>query len=153
MGDPTRECTCSPGAIAHYHKRISGPLLDRIDIHVEVARVDFDKLMDRRRGESSKIVRARVWSAHERQTRRFAQIPAVKCNAGMGPAEVTSFCVVEPSAEPLLKAAAERLQLSARAFHRVLKLARTIADLAGCETIGAAHVAEALQYRPRMEAM
>ena len=152
LGDPTRDCTCSSGAIAHYQKRVSGPLLDRIDIHVEVARVEYDKLMERRQGERSEIVRARVWSARERQTRRFIENPAVNCNADMGPAEVASFCAVEPAAEPLLKAASERLQLSARAFHRVLKLARTIADLAGCETIGSAHVAEALQYRPRMEA-
>src|SRR5215472_14697941 len=107
--------------------------------------------MERRQGESSEIVRARVASARELQTLRFAQIPAVNCNADMGPAEIASFCSVEPAAEPLLKAAADRLQLSARAFHRVLKLARTIADLAGCETIGSAHVAEALQYRPRVE--
>ncbi len=150
-GDPTRECTCSPSAIARYQKRISGPLMDRIDIHVEVPRVEYEKLTDRRDGERSEAVRARVRAARERQAQRFAALPRLTCNADMGPAEVRAFCVLEPSAEPLLKAATQRLQLSARAFHRVLKLARTIADLAGAETIAAPHLAEALQYRPRVD--
>ena len=106
--------------------------------------------MDRSPGERSEIVRARVTRARERQSRRFAGLPHLSANADMGPAEVTQYCAVEPSAEPLLKLATERLQLSARGFHRVLKLARTIADLADSETIGSAHVAEALQYRSRL---
>ncbi len=149
-GDPTRECTCSPSTIARYQKRLSGPLLDRIDIHVEVPRVEYEKLTDRRDGESSATVRARVRAAREVQARRFAGHAHVTCNAEMGPAEVRAFCEVEPAAQPLLKAATQRLQLSARSFHRVLKLARTIADLAGAETIAAPHIAEALQYRPRL---
>ncbi|WIG59371.1 MAG: AAA+ ATPase superfamily protein YifB/ComM, associated with DNA recombination [Ktedonobacterales bacterium] len=149
-GDPTRECSCSAGNILRYQKRISGPLLDRIDIHVEVPRVEYEKLTDRREGERSAEVRARVQAAREVQARRFAGTRAT-CNADMGPAEVRTFCDVEPAAQPLLKAATQRLQLSARAFHRVLKLARTIADLAGSESIGAPHIAEALQYRPRVE--
>jgi magnesium chelatase family protein len=144
-GDPTRECTCSAGTIARYQKRISGPLLDRIDIHVEVPRIDYEKLTDRREGERSADVRAR-------QARRFAGTPRLTCNADMGPAEVRRHCVVEAGAQPLLKAATQRLQLSARAFHRVLKLARTIADLADAEQIAAPHLAEALQYRPRVGA-
>ncbi len=148
-GDPTRECTCSPSTIARYQKRLSGPLLDRIDIHVEVPRVEYEKLTDRRDGERSAEVRARVQAAREVQARRFAANPRITCNADMGPAEVRKFCDVDPAAQPLLRAASQRLQLSARAFHRVLKLARTIADLAGSEAIAAPQIAEALQYRPR----
>jgi magnesium chelatase family protein len=151
MGDPGHECRCSPGAIVRYQKRLSGPLLDRIDIHVEVPRVEYQKLTGRQPGERSATVRERVRLARERQLKRFVGLPRVTANADMGPAEVHTFCGVEPGAEPLLQTASERLQLSARGFHRVLKLARTIADLAGCETIAVSHVAEALQYRPRMD--
>jgi magnesium chelatase family protein len=149
FGDPTRECTCSAGSIARYQKRISGPLLDRIDIHVEVPRVEYEKLTDRQEGERSADVRARVQAARERQAARFAATPRLAANADMGPAEVRLHCAVDPAAQPLLRAAMQRLQLSARAFHRVLKLARTIADLAGAEVIAAPHLAEAIQYRPR----
>jgi magnesium chelatase family protein len=148
-GDPVKECSCSATAIARYQKRISGPLLDRIDIHVEVPRVDYEKLADKRNVESSEIIRRRVQAARERQLLRFVSTK-LKCNAEMGPAEVREFCQVEPSAEKLLKAAMQQLHLSARAFHRVLKLARSIADLAESEMIAANHVAEAIQYRPRV---
>jgi magnesium chelatase family protein len=113
--------------------------------------VEYHKLTDRRQGERSRQVRERVRLARERQVKRFAQLPRISANAAMGPAEVSAFCTLESAAEPLLQTASERLVLSARGVHRVLKLARTIADLAGCETIAVAHVAEALQYRPRME--
>lgn len=148
-GDPVRECTCSVTAIARYQKRMSGPLLDRIDIHVEVPRVDYEKLADKRQVENSAVVRERVQAARDRQLKRFAET-TLTCNAEMGPAEVREFCGVEPAAEKLLKAAMQQLHLSARAFHRVLKLARTIADLAECDVIASNHVAEAIQYRPRM---
>ena len=148
-GDLVRECTCSATAIARYQKRISGPLLDRIDIHVEVPRVDYEKLADKRKVEDSATIRQRVQAARERQLQRFAGTK-LTCNAEMGPAEVRDFCQVDASAEKLLKAAMQQLHLSARAFHRVLKLARSIADLAESETIAANHVAEAIQYRPRM---
>ena len=148
-GDPVRECTCSVTAITRYQKRISGPLLDRIDIHVEVPRVDYEKLADKRKVEDSATIRARVQAARERQLQRFTGTK-LTCNAEMGPAEVRDFCQVDGSAEKLLKAAMQQLHLSARAFHRVLKLARSIADLAESEMIAANHIAEAIQYRPRM---
>ena len=149
FNDPVRECTCSSTAITRYQKRISGPLLDRIDIHVEVPRVDYEKLADKRQVETSAIIRTRVQAARERQLQRFTG-SKLTCNAEMGPAEVRDCCDVEPAAEKLLKAAMQQLHLSARAFHRVLKLARTIADLAESELIAANHVAEAIQYRPRL---
>ena len=148
--DPVKECTCSSGAIAKYQRRISGPLLDRIDIHVEVPRVDYEKLADRRDVERSAVIRARVQAARERQARRFIGT-RLTCNAEMGPAEVREFCEVEAGGQGLLKAAMQQLHLSARAFHRILKLARTIADLADAETIAVNYLAEAIQYRPRMQ--
>jgi magnesium chelatase family protein len=125
-------------------------MLDRIDIHITVPRVDYEKLSDKRTGETSKTVRGRVEAARERQRQRFATINGVSSNADMGPAEVRKFCDLDAACTNLMKTAMRQLELSARAYHRVLKLARTIADLAGSEKIGASHLAEALQYRPRM---
>ncbi len=147
-GDTTRECTCSPGAVAKYQKRLSGPLLDRIDVHVEVPRVAYEKLTGESPGEPSANVRSRVQAARLRQAHRFVGTSLV-ANGEMGPREVRAHCTVGESAQGLLKAAMSRLQLSARAYHRVLKLSRTIADLANSDRIEASHVAEALQYRPR----
>jgi magnesium chelatase family protein len=147
-GDPVRECTCSPATVTRYQKRISGPLLDRIDIHVEVPRVDYQKLTDERLGERSEAIRARVEQAREVQRERFAGMP-LSCNAGMGPTEVRTICQLDETGRGLVRAAMQQLQMSARAFHRILKLARTIADLAGRERIETAHLAEAIQYRPR----
>ena len=147
-GDPTRECSCSPGTVARYQKRLSGPLLDRIDVHVEVPRVAYEKLSGDGRGEPSTQVRARVQHARVRQAGRLGRSGLV-CNAEMGPKEVRAYCAVAEDAQGLLRAAMARLQLSARAYHRVLKLARTIADLAACDRIESVHLAEALQYRPR----
>ncbi|HEU5201037.1 MAG TPA: YifB family Mg chelatase-like AAA ATPase [Ktedonobacterales bacterium] len=149
--DPVKECTCSAGAIAKYQRRISGPLLDRIDIHVEVPRVDYEKLADRRDAERSAVIRGRVQAARERQAARFVGT-RLTCNAEMGPAEVRAFCEIEASGQNLMKAAMQQLHLSARAFHRILKLARTIADLAGSDQIAVNHLAEAIQYRPRLQA-
>jgi magnesium chelatase family protein len=147
-GDPTRECTCSPTQVTRYQKRISGPLLDRIDIHVEVPRVDYDKLTDDRLGEPSEVIRRRVERARETQRKRFEGTP-LTCNADMGPGEVRRLCRLDEAGRSLVRAAMQQLQMSARAFHRILKLSRTIADLAGSEQIETAHLAEAIQYRPR----
>ena len=149
-GDPVKECTCSPMMVSRYQKRISGPLLDRIDIHIEVPRVEYEKLSDDRLGEPSAAIRARVEAARERQVRRFAGT-GLLANADMGPAEVRDFCQVDLAGKSLLKAAMQQLQMSARAYHRILKLARTIADLAGSEKIQTVHLAEAIQYRPRRQ--
>ncbi len=160
-GDPVKPCTCSPGQISQYQKRISGPLLDRIDIHLEVARVDYEKLTDARPGETSEAIRARVQTARARQSQRFGRGEASlaggercfapSCNADMGVGDVRAHCGLDDAGRGLMKAAMSQLQMSARAFHRVLKLARTIADLAGSERITTTHLAEALQYRPRRQ--
>ena len=151
FGDPVRECTCSMSMVSRYQKRISGPLLDRIDIHIEVPRVEYEKLSDDRLGESSAAIQARVEAARERQRARFAGSSGMLSNADMGPAEVREHCPVDEAGRNLLRAAMQQLHMSARAYHRILKLARTIADLAGSETIETAHLAEAIQYRPRRQ--
>ena len=148
-GDPQRQCSCSPSMVTKYQKRISGPLLDRIDIFVEVPRVEYDKLTADEPAESSALVRERVEAARARQRARFEESAGVQSNADMGPAEVWEHCRLDAAAQALARAAMDQLHLSARAFHRTLKLARTIADLAGEDEIGVAHVAEAVQYRPR----
>ncbi len=147
-GDPVRECKCTPGEISRYHKRISGPLLDRIDIFIEVPRVDYEKLADDTSGESSQTVRTRVEAARKIQQERFKGTK-LTCNAEMTPMEVRQFCKIEPQAQSLLRSAMKQLYLTARAFHRVLKLSRTIADLDGADIIRTHHLAEALQYRPK----
>ncbi len=147
-GDPIKPCTCSNSTITKYQKRISGPLLDRIDIYLEVPRVDYEKLSDGRVGEPSARVRQRVEAARQIQRMRFDGTD-VGCNADMRPAEIRKYCALDAPSTSLMKTAMAQLQLSARAYHRVLKLARTIADLAGSQNIGPNHLAEALQYRPK----
>ena len=147
-GDPKKECSCSPSMVSKYQRRISGPLMDRMDVFVEVPSVEYEKLVDSDQGEGSASVQKRVEAAREVQRVRF-QGSSMASNAEMGPAEVWEFCQVDEGAKGLLQAAMNQLNLSARAFHRVLKLSRTIADLAGSDSINIAHLAEALQYRPR----
>ncbi len=147
-GDPVKACTCQPGTITRYQKRISGPLLDRIDIHIEVPRVDYEKLTDDRTGEPSKSIQSRVETARKRQWKRF-EGTHLTCNADMGPTEIGEFCQLDSASEKLMRSAMSQMQLSARAYHRVLKLSRTIADLAGEDVIAVHHLAEALQYRPK----
>jgi magnesium chelatase family protein len=136
--------------VTRYQKRISGPLLDRVDIHVDVPRVAYQKLTDQRLGESSETVRRRVEAARQKQRSRFAGTD-LACNPDMRPADVRKYCKLDDAGTSLLKAALNQLQLSGRAFHRVLKLTRTIADLAGSESIQPAQLAEAIQYRPRRQ--
>jgi len=147
-GDPFKQCTCSPGLVARYQKRVSGPFIDRVDIFIEVPHIDYEKLADDRLGEKSEKVQARVEAARSTQRQRF-EGTNLACNAEMTPTEVREFCQAEESAQSLLKAAMKQLYLSARAFHRILKIGRTIADLENADIIKAHHIAEAIQYRPR----
>ena len=146
FGDPHQECTCTPGQVSRYGKRISGPLLDRIDIFVEVPRVEYDKLVAPSASESSESVRDRTERARDAQRARFGDV-GLLTNSEMGPNEVYQYCDLDDQASGLVRSAMQRMHLSARVYHRILKLARTIADLSGEETVGVAHVAEALQYR------
>jgi magnesium chelatase family protein len=147
-GDPFRQCTCAHSLVARYQRRISGPFLDRVDIFIEAPHIDYEKLSDDRLGESSKIVQARVGAARLLQRKRF-EGTKLAANNEMTPVEVREFCQTEEAAQSLLKAAMKQLHLSARAFHRILKLARSIADLENSDIIKANHIAEAIQYRPR----
>jgi len=151
-GDDHKSCTCSLGVVQRYQQRISGPLMDRIDIHLEMARVPFQKLVALEAGESSEAIRARVEGARKVQDQRFRKWakPGILVNGDMGPAEVQAFCEIDDGARNLMRAAMQQMNLSARAYHRILKLGRTIADLAGEERIQVHHLAEALQYRPRL---
>ena len=146
-GDETRTCTCAPPLVQRYLSRLSGPLLDRIDLHVEVPAVKYRELTDQRLGEPSEVVRARVTAARDRQRSRFRERAGLFANAHMRPREIREFCRIGEGSDALLRRAINRLGFSARAYHRVLKIARTIADLEGCAGIGTAHVAEAIQYR------
>ena len=143
---PRKDCTCSDAAVHKYLNRVSGPLLDRIDIHIEVPPVDYDDLTAKGNEELSAAVRERVNRARAIQTERFKGL-GTKCNAAIEPAQFEEVCVMDDKADRMLRAAFDRLALTARAYDRILKVARTIADLDGSEVIRAPHIAEAVQYR------
>jgi magnesium chelatase family protein len=145
-GDPFHECICSPVQISRYHQRISGPLLDRIDLHVEVPAVRYMELNAKRRGESSSQIRERVLAARIRQSTRFVNTDT-QCNSGMTVKQLRALCVLDADGHRLMESAMEKLGFSARAHDRVLKVARTIADLDGSREIRAPHISEAVQYR------
>jgi magnesium chelatase family protein len=145
--DPYHECRCTPPAIQRYHAKISGPLLDRIDIHIEVPALKYDELKSTATGESSFDIRNRVNKAREIQLARYKGKKSIYCNAHLGSKDIRKHCAIDDEAQSLLKAAIERFGLSARAYDKVLKVARTIADLEGVENIKTQHIAEAIQYR------
>ena len=142
-------CVCCRYQISKAHFR---PILDRIDIHIEVLRVDYEKLTGDRVGESSASIQARVQAARNIQTKRFSSNKSsdIVCNADMRVGEIRQFCKLPEEAQSLMRAAMTQLNLSARAYHRILKLSRTIAELAGCDEIQSVHLAEALQYSPKL---
>jgi magnesium chelatase family protein len=144
---PDKECVCGPGVVQKYLNKVSGPLLDRIDLHVEVTPVTFDQMTETRRSENSATIQQRVERARQVQTTRFQDFPDIFSNAMMPSQMVKDICQINPAGRTLLKTAMERLGLSARAYDRILKVARTIADLAGSEDIQIQHLAEAIQYR------
>ena len=147
LGHPTRECTCTPSAIEQYRRRISGPLLDRIDLHVEAMPVEYEALAAEAGGESSAAIRARVAAVRKLQRERYKALPGVYCNAQLPGNLLRRFCPMTPAAEAVLRAAFERMGLSARAYDRILRVSRTVADMDGSEVLDSRHIAEAVQYR------
>jgi magnesium chelatase family protein len=146
-GDPNRDCRCTWPQIAKYRSRISGPLLDRIDIHIEVPAIELPELTNTAEGEPSAVMRKRVGQARWRQLKRFAGESRVRSNARMTPRLLKQHCALDSDSQQIIRQAVTELHLSARAYDRVLKVARTIADLAGAERIQSEHLAEAVQYR------
>jgi magnesium chelatase family protein len=147
-GDTSRPCVCPEAVVTRYQKRVSGPILDRIDLHLSVPRVDFEKLSGQDLGERSSAIRERVIAARERQWQRFSE-SNVTCNAEMRLVDTRTACTLDRASSDLVRTAVDRLGLSARAYHRVLRVGRTIADLAGCDQIQQQHLAEAINYQPR----
>lgn len=147
FADSDKAIASSPMEMQRYMGKISGPLLDRVDLHIELQPVPFDKLSEDRRGEASKVIRKRVTSAREIQTKRFSESKKVHYNAQMTTKQISNYCGLNDASKILLKTAMDRLNLSARAYDRILKVSRTIADLAGLENILPEHIGEAIQYR------
>lgn len=148
LSDPGKHCTCSPTQIMRYQKKVSGPLLDRIDIHIEVPRLEYKKLAEKSNAEASSDVKKRVQKARDIQLKRF-EGTGIKTNAEINSRYIKDFCVLSPEAEKMISLAVEQMKLSARVYHRLLKVARTIADLEAKDFISGDHIAEALQYRPK----
>lgn len=148
LSDPDRRCICTPVQIMRYQKKISGPLLDRIDIHIEVPRLKYEKLASKKVAEASTEVQKRVQKARDVQNKRFKNLK-IKTNSEINSRRIKEFCSLSPDAEKMLANAVEQMKLSARVYHRLLKIARTIADLEEKDVISADHIAEALQYRPK----
>jgi len=144
---PEKECTCPPGAVQKYLNKVSGPLLDRIDLHVEVTPVAYSELSSKGKGESSEQIRDRVIKAREIQTERYKGLAGMYANAQMSSKQLHEICAINTAGEALLKRAMERLNLSARAYDRILKVSRTIADLSASADIRPEHLAEAITYR------
>jgi magnesium chelatase family protein len=144
---PEKECVCHAGVVQKYLNRVSGPLLDRIDIHIEVTPVSFDELSDQRCGEPSAVIRSRVVAARALQEERFASRPDVHCNAQMDSGLLKTMCVVDEAGHALLRTAMDKLKLSARAYDRILRVARTIADLDHSDSVRPQHLAEAIHFR------
>jgi len=144
---PEKNCLCPPGMVQKYLNKISGPLLDRIDLHVEVTPVSFDELSSKEKGESSAMIRDRVIKSREIQEERFQQTKGVHANAQMSTKQLQSYCKLDEQSQKMLKMAMEKLNLSARAYDRILKVGRTIADLENSTAITSEHIAEAIQYR------
>ncbi len=150
-GNPTKECICSQNTLANYQRKISGPIIDRIDIWVEVPQVNYSKLTeDKIAAENSALIKKRVIAAREIQKNRFKNSPNLNTNSDIGVKDLKRFAPLNPKSSTLLTSSAERLSLSARAYHRIIKLARTIADLEGSDNISENHILEAIQYRPRV---
>lgn len=147
FGDPFHECTCTPGIIERYMSKISGPLLDRIDIHIEVPRLTSDELEQKKSGENSETIRKRVNQSRNRQIKRYKDRDDIHCNAHLRPKDVRKFCSLDSESKNLLHLAVEKFGLSARAYDRILKVARTIADIDDSENIRPVHISEAIQYR------
>ena len=151
FGDSLKPCNRAPAMVTKYQKRIYGPILDRIDIHIEVPRVDYEKISSNKVSESSESIR--TWVHVERYSKqtfyKWGNMDIV-CNADMRIGEIRQFCQLQPKCQSLMRSAISQLNLSARAYHRISKLSRTIADLAGSEEIQSTHLAEALQYRPKL---
>jgi len=147
FGDLKRECRCSPTQVQRYRQRISGPLLDRIDLHIEVPAVEYRDISSTRAEESSAAIRERVVRARERQQARFRADVKTNCNARMGTRQIKQHCQLADESQELIRIAMTELNLSARAYDRILKVSRTVADLAGAEDITPDHVSEAIQYR------
>ena len=147
FGDLKRECRCGPLQVQRYRQRISGPLLDRIDLHIEVPAVEYRDISSTRAEEDSAAIRDRVGRARERQQARFRSDKKVNCNARMGPRQIRQHCQLSDESQELIRVAMTELNLSARAYDRILKVSRTVADLQSSDEIGTEHVSEAIQYR------